>query len=97
MRLVLPKYVVIGKRRYVVRRDPTLTATALARIHVGRAKLIQITTKPGVSRDEIEEAFWHEITHGVLRDMRHERWADERFVPAFAKRLSSVIKQMRFK
>lgn len=40
--------------------------------------------------------FWHEVTHGILYDMRSPLFNDEKFVTAFAQRLSATINSARF-
>jgi len=44
-----------------------------------------------LDKTELADSFWHEMTHAVLHDMKHELCSDEKFVNAFANRLSSAI------
>ena len=41
--------------------------------------------------EEIDDTFWHEVTHAILKDMGHKLWDNERFVTRFAQRLTEVI------
>lgn len=41
--------------------------------------------------EEIDDTFWHEVTHAILRDMGHRLWSNERFVTRFARRLTEVV------
>jgi CxxC motif-containing protein (DUF1111 family) len=43
------------------------------------------------SKDELADTFWHELTHAVLHDMGHDLCYDEKFVTAFANRLSLSV------
>ena len=45
-----------------------------------------------LSKEEQWETYWHEIVHGILRDMRRHDLNNERFVNAFCLRLYSVLK-----
>jgi hypothetical protein len=44
-----------------------------------------------LDKAELADSFWHEMTHAVLHDMKHELCSNEKFVNAFAHRLSSAI------
>lgn len=35
----------------------------------------------------------HEIVHGILSEMQHPQFADEKFVTEFSKQLASVLRQ----
>lgn len=57
---------------------------------------VEIATNSGrtdrsFKHEEIADTFWHEVTHAILRDMKHRQWNDEKFVTAFANRLTQVI------
>lgn len=91
----LPKRIKIGRTNYEVATmheiedDPR----AMGRISYG-LKRIEIATKyPAV---EVRNTFWHEVTHGILQDMGSELTDNERFVVAFANRLSDAIDSAKF-
>jgi len=44
-----------------------------------------------LTKDEMADTFWHEITHAILHDMRSPLCDDERFVTTFANRLTNAI------
>ena len=45
-----------------------------------------------------EEAFWHELTHAILHDMKEAKLNDnEEFVNGFSHRLHKAIKSAEFK
>lgn len=39
--------------------------------------------------------FWHELTHGILIDMNHGLWDNEKFVTRFATRLHRAVDSVR--
>jgi hypothetical protein len=41
--------------------------------------------------------FWHELTHAILKDMGSVLESDEKFVSAFADRLTNAITSAKFK
>ena len=53
-----------------------------------------IRIREGLKPAEEAEAFWHEIVHGILRDMRRHDVNTERFVNAFCKRLYQVLESL---
>ena len=55
---------------------------------------IQVSTKYPAA--EIRNTFWHEMTHAILDDMGHDLTHNERFVTAFANRLSDAIDSAKF-
>jgi predicted SprT family Zn-dependent metalloprotease len=42
-------------------------------------------------QEEIDDTFWHELTHCILYDMGNSLCDNERFVTAFANRLSQAV------
>ncbi len=62
-------------------------------------KTITVAKKGGITRTpltqtEIEESFWHEVVHGILKDMGHNLESNEEFVDGVAVRLYKIIKQV---
>ena len=47
--------------------------------------------------DEMDDTFWHELTHAILHEMQHNLYDDEKFVTEFAGRLAKAIKSAQFK
>lgn len=43
------------------------------------------------TREELTDTFWHEVTHAILRDMDHPLWRSEKFVSAFARRMTEIV------
>lgn len=96
-----PKTVRIGKLRYKVHK-----LKALPKHHgvgsgyidyVARSVSVATHSKNGAIRytkKQVDLAFWHEIVHGILNDMRQHRLnGNERFVEGFAERLSDIVSQ----
>ena len=47
--------------------------------------------------EQVQESFWHEVTHAILHDMGRDTLnRDERFVTEFAHRLTKAINSARF-
>jgi hypothetical protein len=46
---------------------------------------------------DVEDTFWHELTHAILADMgMHDLNNNEKFVTGFANRLTKAIQTARF-
>jgi len=97
--LKIPKSARIRKTVYEVKRVPTLAGNhqhgeidykeleiRIAAFFKKAGKKIRIT------KEEQWEAFWHEVVHGILRDMGRHDLNNERFVTAFCRRLYGVLK-----
>ncbi len=41
--------------------------------------------------EEMQNSFWHEVTHAILYDMGHNLHNNEHFVTQFANRLSDAV------
>lgn len=87
----------IGRTKYSLNTITSFPDGRLGEIDYQRRYITLATHAFNGSRfalDEREQAFWHEIVHAVLRDMRNKLEQDERFVDRFADRLTQVIKQV---
>jgi hypothetical protein len=65
-------------------------------------KCISVATHSNKSRTpfaatDVNETFWHELTHAVLFEMGSSLYKDEAFVTKFAKHLSQAIDTAEFK
>lgn len=94
MRITIPSSVQVGKTKYRVVMDNSLSPTVFGETDY-QARTIRIT-KRRVPRAELEETFWHEIVHAALRDQRSPLYSNEAFVTAFSKRLHRVIRSVKF-
>lgn len=92
----IPKSFKLSNKPYNVRIVPTMPGHG----HMGmvdyNVRSVTIATNSNVSgrsfkSEEVDDTFWHEVTHAILRDMGHKLWSNERFVTRFANRLTEVI------
>lgn len=96
----IPKRVTVGRTRYkIFVNDSELEEDAMGAINFG-LKTILIRTQfddgKRITKEEVSNSFWHEITHAVLFDMGHELYNNEVFVRSFANKLSDAIDSARF-
>jgi hypothetical protein len=95
----LPKRITVGRATYKVEQVPKIIneetgkPTVMGRVSFGN-KHIQVSTNYPAA--EVRNTFWHEITHAILDDMGSELTNNERFVTAFANRLSDAIDSAKF-
>ncbi len=98
----LPKKLKVGDRWYSVEIVETMERRAqMGYVYYGTGA-IEVATKSNVtnqkySSDEINDTFWHELTHAILYDMGHSLYKNEQFVTRFANRLAKAIKTAKFK
>jgi len=94
--MLIPKTFDLGDRTYTVRMLPTMNKRGVmgatyfqaARIEIGKKSK---TTGVAYRREEINETFWHELTHAILNDMGSGLDRDEDFVTAFSSRLAQAV------
>ena len=94
--MMIPKRFELGDRTYTVRMLPTMnkhgvmgaTYFQAARIEIGKK-----SKRTGVAyrQEEVNETFWHELTHAILNDMGSSLDRDEEFVTQFASRLAQAV------
>lgn len=92
----IPKSFKLSSQPYTVHFTPVMPGLG----HMGEVdyNLRQITiartsnlTGRSFKSEEIDDTFWHEVTHAILKDMGHKLWDNERFVTRFARRLTEVV------
>lgn len=92
----IPRKIRVGDKWYSVEVVEAMRERRRAAyVHYGNRKITvartsNISGKMFAPR-EMNEAFWHELTHAILEDMHHPLRGSERFVTEFAKRLSQAI------
>jgi hypothetical protein len=59
-----------------------------ARIEIGKKSKI---TGMAYKQEDVDDTFWHELTHAILNDMGSSLDRDEEFVTAFSKRLAQAV------
>lgn len=91
------KTIKIGKSKYGVATVTTLPSRMAEINYV--TKTITLASRCGYTKikypiKERQTAFWHEVVHGILKDMRNPLEGSEKFVEAFSERLTDVIRQV---
>ena len=93
----IPIRIRVGKQVYSVdvvesmRHKATMGRTyyETGRIEIGANSN---TTGRKFTDAEIDDTFWHEVTHAILYDMGHRLYNNEHFVTEFSGRLAKAIK-----
>ena len=91
----IPKRIQVGNTEYATimvnkaKRQDTLGTIDYTHGIIWLAKRDAYGNK--LDKAELADSFWHEMTHAVLHDMKHELCSDEKFVSAFANRLSLAV------
>ena len=96
----IPSSVKVGRTRYIIKQVKFAPkADTMGGINYD-TRLIYVGrySRSGrrYTRKEMYDTFWHELTHAILKDMGNRLEADERFVTAFANRLTDAITTARF-
>lgn len=94
--MLIPKKFKLGSHTYTIRMvRHTEPKGTMGKVYYDLG-CIEIATNSGrndrsFKQEEIDDTFWHEVTHAILRDMGHKLWNNERFVTDFANRLTQVV------
>ena len=98
----LPRKVRVGNKHYSVEIVETMAQRGrMGDVNHDR-KRITIGQRSNVTGKrfkvtDVEDTFWHELTHAILADMgMHALNNDETFVTGFANRLTIAIQTARF-
>ena len=97
----IPRLLRIGRRKYSVEVvEAMIEKNFMGKvnydtksIHIGKRS--NLTGKPYTKR-QIDNTFWHEVTHAILYEMDHSLYANEKFVTEFSNRLADAINTARF-
>lgn len=91
---MIPKQITVGDIAYTVKLiDHMVDQTYMGRVDYDK-QTITVSTKVNsykLEQEEVQDSFWHELTHAILHDMRDSLCNDEVFVTNFSRRLSSAI------
>ena len=96
----IPKQVTVGNKTYTILTPQKIhNPPSLGRVYydsklIHLAKLDPFGTP--LESEEIDDVFWHELTHAILHDMGHDLCDNERFVTAFANRLTNAVNSAKF-
>ena len=96
----IPKQITVGNKTYtIVTTYKIHNPPSLGRVHY-ESKLINLAMYDSfgtpLESEEIDDSFWHELTHAILHDMGHDLCDNERFVTAFANRLTTAVNSAKF-
>ena len=95
----IPKKITVGESKYkIALHEQLIDGDALGAINFGRKEIALATHTMGkrIPKEEINNSFWHEMVHAILFDMGHDLCDNERFVRAFANKLSDAIDSAKF-
>ena len=97
----MPRPVLPGARRYkVVVQQHIAPAGLKGEVNYTYAFIRVATHSARTGRKfrhaEVRDTFWHEVTHGILWEMGHRLYRDEKFVGRFANLLTGAIESARF-
>ena len=91
----IPKQITVGKKTYKITRPHTIqdpAAYGRTFFEENRIELAQFDNHGNTfEQADIDDTFWHELTHCILYDMGHDLCENERFVTAFANRLCDAV------
>jgi len=93
--MLIPRRISVGKKTYEITRPQTIQdPAAMGRTYFdeNRIEIAKFDNHGNTfEQEEIDDTFWHELTHAILYDMGHDLCANERFVTAFANRLCDAV------
>ena len=98
----IPRRIRVGARQYSIDIVETmLRKRDMARIHYDHSRIELGKTSNVTGRrfapEIMQENFWHEMVHAILHDLGRDTLnRDEKFVHAFAQRLTKAINSARF-
>ena len=100
--MIIPTHITVGKHKYSIHMLKQMSRKGImGTVHydLGTIQLAthSNTTNGRYSPSQIQETFWHELTHAILHDMDSPLYTNERFVNDFSSRLSKAISSARFK
>ena len=98
----IPRRIQVGKKLYSVE----IVEAMLEKKNMGRIYYPQQTIRLGLKsnttgrryrEEEVQDTFWHEVTHAILHDMGYDTLnKNENFVTGFANRLTQAINSAKF-
>lgn len=98
----IPHRIRVGDKLYSVeiveamkrKHEMGRTYYGLQRIEIGRTSNLNGRS---YTKEELDDTFWHELTHAILHEMGYRLCNDEKFVSVFAAYLAKAIKSVEFK
>lgn len=99
--MITPTHITVGNHKYTVHMLEHMPKKGVMGNVCYGLGTIQLATHSNTSYgryspSQLQENFWHEITHAILHDMGHKLYTNERFVTDFSSRLSKAISSAKF-
>lgn len=97
--MLIPKSVTVGKKKYAIKRREKSADFGSICYNMGIiyiAKAFKEDYLRPITSAEMSEAFWHEITHAILKDMGDTKNNNEQFVTEFSSRLNVAVLTAKF-
>ncbi len=100
--MIIPTHITVGKNKYsihMLKQMPRKGIMGKVHYDLGTIQLAthSNTTNGKYAPSQVQETFWHEVTHAILHDMDSPLYTNERFVNDFSSRLSKAITSAKFK
>ena len=97
----IPKRITVGRKKYHVGVSKYSAQKGTMGTISYTAQVITLGSHSRVTgqrykKEDVIDTFWHEVTHAILKDMGSRLEADEKFVTAFAHRLTHLITKAEF-
>jgi hypothetical protein len=94
---LIPSEVKVGKRKYTVERVEVIAGCkGDVTYETNTIRVASRSSYYAYTNEEQYNTFWHELTHAILHDMNSHLESNERFVKAFADRLTNAITSAKF-
>jgi hypothetical protein len=94
---LIPSEVKVGKRKYKVERVEVIAGCrGDVTYETNTIRVASRSSYYAYTNEEQYNTFWHELTHAILHDMNSHLESNERFVKAFADRLTNAITSAKF-
>lgn len=94
-----PQSIKIGEHKYTVQLVDQIPRCCGSINYTYKViKLALNSSRDGRSykREDMDDTFWHEVTHGILYEMGNPLWRNEAFVTQFANLLTKAIHSAKF-
>jgi hypothetical protein len=97
----IPTKILVGTKEYSVE----IVEALLDKADMGQVNLkhhkVRIAKKSNITGQaftsaQINDTFWHEVTHAILHDMGSKLYNNEVFVHGFSSRLNNVVLTAKF-
>ena len=94
---LIPSEIKVGKRKYKVERVEVIAGCkGDVTYETNTIRVASRSSHYAYTNEEQYNTFWHELTHAILHDMNSHLESNERFVKAFADRLTDAITSAKF-